>query len=345
MSAAKQSPLIFVTGASRSGTTLMNRLLGNHSTVLGLRELHYFGDLFEASNQAVELSLEQAQKAATMLFARQRVDLWHATAQQEDQQQTTALFAAQTDSPNAHPLAHPLTDGFELYAAAVNQLAQNAHKQVACEQTPRNIFYAKQLLAAYPNARIIHMLRDPRGVMASQKQRWRMRQLGANKVPIVETVRTRVNYHPITMSRLWNGATERALEIVDHPRVRHVCFEDLTADPAVQLQQVCEWLQLNYEPGMLDVPHYGSSTTTSSKNSGVSSSVKEQWRSLLTMAEQRTVQTLSGELMQQCGYSIDDGINPGISLLQRLSYPFHLAGAAIANPRRALTLAKGLLQR
>ena len=341
MTAPIDSPLIFVTGASRSGTTLMNRLLGNHSNVLALRELHYFGDLFEPTSTPTELPASQAKPIAAMLFARQRIDFWHAQVTAADEQQAADLLAA----PDPSNTAPALSSGYALYAAGVNRLAQQANKTIACEQTPRNIFYADELLAVYPNARIVHMLRDPRGVMASQKQRWQMRKLGANKVPRLETLRTRVNYHPITMSRLWNGATQRALELVDHPRVRHVTFEDLTADPQLQMQQLCEWLQLDYEPDMLDVPHYGSSTSTSNEDSSVSNAVSEQWRSLLTPAEQRSIHSLSGELMQACGYKTDTDIGAGVSIGQRLSYPLHLVAVALANPRRALTLARGLLRR
>ena len=39
--------LVFIVGASRSGTTMLNRILGNHRAVAGLNELHYFGELCE----------------------------------------------------------------------------------------------------------------------------------------------------------------------------------------------------------------------------------------------------------------------------------------------------------
>ena len=94
MKSATDAPLIFVTGASRSGTTLMSRLLGNHSAILGMRELHYFGDLFEPQDQPSEFSPARTKAIATSLFARQRVDMWHAQITAEDEQQAAELLYA-----------------------------------------------------------------------------------------------------------------------------------------------------------------------------------------------------------------------------------------------------------
>ena len=49
MSNTKQ---IFVVGSSRSGTTMMGRILGNHSDVFTFKELHFFGTIWtNNSNQ------------------------------------------------------------------------------------------------------------------------------------------------------------------------------------------------------------------------------------------------------------------------------------------------------
>ena len=49
MSNTKQ---IFVVGSSRSGTTMMGRILSNHSDVFTFKELHFFGTIWtNNSNQ------------------------------------------------------------------------------------------------------------------------------------------------------------------------------------------------------------------------------------------------------------------------------------------------------
>ena len=44
------------------------------------------------------------------------------------------------------------------------------------------------------------MIRDPRDVMLSQKNKWKRRFLGAKQIPLREVVRSYVNYNPILIS-------------------------------------------------------------------------------------------------------------------------------------------------
>src|SRR5690606_28029921 len=121
----------------------------------------------------------------------------------------------------------------EIFAATVATFAARAGKSIPCEQTPRNIYYARALLDWYPQARFVHLFRDPRGVMASQKFRWQRRSLMADPSQMSrrQQIRTWVNYHPYTITQLWNVATGLALELEGHPRVHLLRLEDLLREP------------------------------------------------------------------------------------------------------------------
>ena len=85
--------------------------------------------------------------------------------------------------------------------------AEEKGKRYVVEQTPRNIFYISKLLKFYPQAKILHMIRDPRAVLFSQKNRWRRRGLGSN-TPLYNTIRVFVNYHSYTVTNLWKKSDE-----------------------------------------------------------------------------------------------------------------------------------------
>ncbi len=66
-----QRKLFFITGASRSGTTLLSFVLRNHRDVFGLKELHFFGEAWDPRSPR-HFSRRQAIAAAAAIFARQQ---------------------------------------------------------------------------------------------------------------------------------------------------------------------------------------------------------------------------------------------------------------------------------
>ena len=317
--------MIFVTGASRSGTTMLSRVLGRHSRVLGLRELHYFGDLCSPDTLTDPITKQWGEALAATLLARQRTPFWAASPSNDDNTKAAKLIACSRK---------PITAA-TVYAEVLHQLAVDANKCESCEQTPRYIFYAETLLRAYTSARIIYLVRDPRAVLASQKNRWRLRSLGTRQMPMREVVRTWINYHPLTMTKLWMSANERALRLVQHPRFKILRFEDLVSDAECEISRLCDFLNISFEPDMLDVPQWTSSHGTSDAY-GISKEVVDKWRSVLKRGELAICETMACQLMQRFGYSPTQIPNRRVYMVpQFLKYPIHVAGAALVNPRRA----------
>ncbi len=73
---ASKQAFIFVTGASRSGTTMLSRVLGNADAVLPLNELHFFGGLVPVEESSTPMASERASKVVAMTLARVARDVW-----------------------------------------------------------------------------------------------------------------------------------------------------------------------------------------------------------------------------------------------------------------------------
>lgn len=334
-----QGKIIFITGASRSGTTLLSFVLRRHTDVFGLRELQYFGQAWDPRDLDRRLSRAEAIEAAARLYANQEhgvlvhhVDPAHRAA-------ATALVDA---------LGPDAADPAALFAGAVHDLASRDGKSIPCEQTPRYIFYARPLLDLYPGAHIVHLVRDPRAVMASQKNRWRRRKLATDgtAVPRYEAVRVWVNYHPYTVGRLWAQATRAALELAQHPRVTILRYEDLVQHPERTVRTLCERLGITYDPAMLDVAQVNSSHQSSAGGArkGMRIDAIDRWRHALTGAETAVTEQICGPLMRRFGY--EAVAQPRSFWLDQLgfdfSYAVHLAAVLLVNPRRAAVQAKAL---
>ena len=329
-------PIIFVTGASRSGTTMLARMLGAHSTIFTFRELHYFGDLVEAQATESKLSNIRAVNLAAILVARSLRGVY-CNQPNADERRIGKKIIDRLNSDGMTPR--------EIFAEVMHQATDAHHKMIACEQTGRNIFYAERLLAIYPTAKVVNIVRDPRAVLSSQKNRWKMRQLGANHLPRREMLRAWVNYHPFTIAKLWIRATRQAIRLSNHPRFLTIRFEDLTADPEYRTRKLCEFLNLAFESPMIDIPLWGSSNLFhNGEKKGISKEVTEKWRENLSISEVMVCEKMTKDLMQYFNYKPEQSKKTGMikTIPFLLSFPFHALAVMVVNPRRAWIQVKAL---
>ena len=122
------------------------------------------------------------------------------------------------------------------------------------------MFYIKEILDRFPEAKVINMVRDPRDVLLSQKNKWKRRYFGASGIPFREAIRSYFNYHPITISKIWNTSIRHARKFKNHERLRIIKFEDLLLRPKNTIKELCLFLNINFDDEMLNIPNIGSST-------------------------------------------------------------------------------------
>jgi hypothetical protein len=326
---ADANPL-FVVGASRSGTTLLARMLGQHPDLAYLRESQFFDDLYPVRRLDDTIAVRTAQKVAQRLVDRTSV-------QPVDRAQLLAEFRTLFASSN-------LTAA-QTYDKTMSWLASRSGKHTYIEQTPRNVYYLQELRRHFPEAFFICLVRDPRGVVASQKRRWRQRSLGAHKISSWETLRLWANYHPYTACHLWNKAADHILASRDESQLGLVRYEDLVISPEACLRPVLSRAGYSFLPEMLDVPLWGSSHVAHSSSPGVSSELVAQWRQVLSATEQHIVVERCRAKMTALGYNETDTPTSKTTGVHAATYPLHCLAVAALNPRRAWIQVRSLASR
>ncbi len=325
--------IIFVVGASRSGTTMLNRVLGSHHEILGLNELHYFGDLVGQRLDA-SLSEQEAVGIASRLLSRQDRGIWAENVTEKDaavaKEVVTGIEGDRTPA--------------SVFTGCVKWLAEHGGKTHVSEQTPRNVYYLAGLIEHIPNVRILHLVRDPRSVVASQKNRWRRKKLGGSAMPWREVFRVWINYHPFTMARLWLRAEEAG-----HPFgsrtdcYRKLVFEELISQPEKCVREICNFVDVAFESQMLEVPMVGSSQRSDKGVKGFSTDALHGWESVLSQTEIWLIQRVTRKAMEKYGY-VPKAVGPGLGLLYFFAiFPLHLGGMLLANPKRLLIQLKGIM--
>lgn len=312
--------IFFIVGNSRSGTTMLGRILGNSPQIHTFGELHFFEhqvcaeDIHERRTWPSERRIALVER----LLTSSRKGFFAPVHSGEYREDAVQIVERASDESALSSYAEFL--GFE---------TSRAGKLIPCEQTPRYLFFVEEILGAFPDCRVVNMIRDPRDVLLSQKNKWRRRGLGAKNIPVKEVVRAWANYHPYTISRLWVSAVRKADKYEKHPRFKSIRFEDLVEAPDQVVRELCEFLNVPFEESMLAVPQVGSSTGVDRPDRlGVAGGRAGAWRKGgLTSTEIEICQRVAGPAMREHGYSCEpvspSSVRRYISMLQ-----FGLKGAA-----------------
>ncbi len=317
---------IFVVGNSRSGTTLMGRILGRHSSVFTFDELHFFEELWSPEADSSDISKQKGVELAARLLNIQR----NGYLTQKDSQD---FIAEAQEILKNFPETMPAP---KVYDAFIQYEAQQHNKTIPCEQTPQNVFYIGEILKQFPEAKIINMVRDPRDVLLSQKRRWR-RALIAKNVSKFNGFRYWMNYPPITISKLWNGAISAADKYAEDSRIKTVNFEQLLSNSETTLKEICQFLELSFQNTMLDVPQVGSSSEQDQpERKGINKERSESWKKGgLNSTELHICQNITKDYMEKHGYKLEPiTTNPLTLTYSYATFPLKISLALLLSLKR-----------
>ncbi len=261
---------IFIVGAPRSGTTLLRAMLNRHPRIGLCDETYFFyyvhlrrrafGDLADPENRKRLV----ASYTATSRMQRLKIDL-----------------PALADRLMAQGTSYPA-----FFAAILAFYAESMGKVRPGEKTPHHAWNTADLLAWYPGARVIHLLRDPRDVTASLfNVPWGRKSAAAN-------------------GRLWASLTAAAEASRDDPRFMRIRYEDLVEQPEQRLAEVCRFVGETFSPAMLEVkqPARADRPWFERAQGSLSRDRLGSWKNQLTPEQVRLVEWTAGPLMQQFGY-------------------------------------------
>lgn len=305
---------------------MMAMILGNHSEVFKFLELHYFEELWTLSDKNKMISHSEAVHIAARLIA----------AQTED-------YVFQGDPRRFRKEAENIVNTIGMDAVTSEQVFKSflfyetakGGKTIPCENTPRNVFYIDDILTFFHGAKIINMVRDPRDILLSQKKKWKRWYFGSRGMPLMEAVRVFINYHPVTISKLWNSAINTAEKFSGDDRMLTLRYEDLITEPEKYINNVCDFIGISFEAGMFAIPTGGSSHAkddTSDQTGIIRDRVGNWKKGGLDAAEIFICQKMTGSIMKRYGYSlIAVKPNPLKLIFYLISFPFKIAVALILN--------------
>ncbi|MCC6456097.1 MAG: sulfotransferase [Caldilineaceae bacterium] len=271
---------VFIGGCGRSGTTLLGAMLGSHPKCLATPEAKF--------NAVAYLQSLQRSGTVDMQLALERIQAhW-----------SFHVFGVKLDVAEFERAA-PGGSYADLVLWIVEQYGRRVGKAQAdvwVDHTPANMLYANTLFDLYPDAKLLHLVRDGRAVAASvMKLDW-----GPNRVDKAAEW---------WVSRLAYGF---AAELHFGPeRVMRVRYEDLVSEPSCTLQKVTEFLELDYRADMIggvgfQVPAYASQGHTLVGSRPDPARI-HAWQSELSARQIEIIESSAGALLRYLGYELLNG--------------------------------------
>jgi Sulfotransferase family len=274
-----QSTPVFIVGAQRSGTTLLRLLLNAHSALAIPEEGTFWMPLLRRFGRRGERELRgrNLERALAYIERNHQFKLWN-TDPAPHFDALRRAGRAQLD---------------ELIAGTYMVHARAQGKHLWGEKS--SVFFRTVPLLAdlFPGARFIHLIRDGRDVFAS----WRTMDptKGNAAVAAVEWA-YKLRKARRDLARL---GPERSLELR---------YEALAGDPETTLRTACRFLDLEFEPRMLDFwqssrEHIGAHHSQMIFNP-VSTRSVSRWQKDLTPRQVRNFELLAGRELRALGYDV-----------------------------------------
>ena len=164
------------------------------------------------------------------------------------------------------------------------------------------MLYLGTLLDWFPDARIVVLVRDPRGFLCSYKNYFRRRIPGY-----------RERYNPLTNGILWRSYMTALLEAEREPwaeAIHRIRYEELVRDPERVVRALCTHVGVEFKTDLLEVTRTNTSFADESASAsgdaevarGIVGSSRDRWREELTPTEIWVGERVFGKTMRELGY-------------------------------------------
>ena len=287
----------FVVGNDRSGTTVLRLVLDRSAEAAVPPESMFLLDFAPVRRHG---GLDDPARAARFLaevWSHPRVQLW-----------------GLDDEPPAVPpgLSHAGAYRFAV-ESPYRAYARREGKERFGDKTPAYVHAVDELVAVWPDARVVVLVRDARDVA-----------LSIAKMPFGPN-------NPYAAAAWWARGVQAGLAAERRypEQVLTVRYEDLVAKPEATVRRVCDHVRLGYNSEMLAIERAGPGKIVSEQSdwyTGVSSPISAaasgRWRTTMPEEDRRVVVAVAGPELRELGYDAGGDEVP-VTRARALAYTAH----------------------
>ena len=250
---------IFVVGAPRSGTHLLRYCLSRHSRIYIAPETRFFAIIYGNRHLLPE---NQIRKSAEYI-----VDLVFSSgdpSMRDFYQMRDQLIEKIKAEVNTYK---------DLACILFSEFARFMQKERWGEKTPLHLLYINQIYMLFPNAKIIHIDREPKNVVASF--------IASKHTP-----------DDFILSMTYMLISRKSAKKYSD-KILTVHYEELTNNPEQVLIDICKYVGESYEsemmiPGMID-SSYSDNLMEFDYKIGIIKNREDKWKKVLSEEQARFV--------------------------------------------------------
>ena len=270
---------IFIIGVGRSGTTLLQAMLHAHKLIAFTPETHFVRRYLARRRMHRLLDRGHTDRFLELVgkdgdLNRMGLDFSPIIAQLEDRSALSLI---------------------SFYKTLLEKWRKEKDAAVVGDKDPKNIEYLQYIHDYFPAARIIHIIRDPRAVVLSRMK--------------AEWSRNRGFLSHVAIYNLQLQKGRRDGRDLFGRNYYEIIYEDLVTNPELQCEQLCQWLNIPFDPGMLNFQHSSHEIIKGREINWkrdcfkpVQPANKDKWTNSLSRRQICVIETLNSVWFTQFGY-------------------------------------------
>jgi hypothetical protein len=283
MNSLSENGPVFIVGAPRSGTTLLQYMLRSHPALsLPTGESHFFIPLFRNAQKYGDLRQAENIRRVLQAMQEQSAEFLHTDLHGLE-------FGIETLTQEF------LTEGRctmrDIITCLFEKNAAGEGKRRWGDKTPYYVLHLTRLLEWWPNAQFIHIIRDGRDVALSMFAR-------------EHDFRTYNTYHA---AKEWEKYVETGRNqghLIPSTQYLELRYEDMISDQKAALQKICSFLGETYSDELLEFRKSGEAGKTPLLQKPVQKSNQDKWRHDMTPWQIRVFESAAGVTLRDSGYTL-----------------------------------------
>ena len=285
------NPFLFAFGVPRSGTTLLQRMLNSHPELAVANDSHFIPRALELTDKSLIDLAKAGQPIPLTPELANQLHTYH------------RFYRLGISDEEFKTIREQSTTYQQLVAGLYDCFAKHQGKSLSGEKTPDYLRRMSLLHGLFPNAKLIHLVRDGRNVALSLLQ-WATPKKGPGRIALWEK-------SPIAVSAMWwrwmvMESRDQAAAI-DPACQMEISYENLVSNPEEKMREACKFLGFDFSQQMVDY-HKGKSKPKkgmSAKKAWLSPQAGlRDFRTAMAPEQQELFEALAGDALEAFGYPL-----------------------------------------